>query len=104
MSLKSEGEAAGRRAESYLETVDRLEPSFAMVDRDAALTSIAISLRRIADHVVDRRVEHKEIWDCIYGALEVGDYLDMTTRASASEDIVRAITAAGFQVRSTKRG
>ena len=34
---------------AYLDTVRRLEPEIAMVDRDAALASIAISLKRIAD-------------------------------------------------------
>lgn len=34
---------------AYLKTVERLEPEIAMVDRDAALTSIAISLKRLAD-------------------------------------------------------
>lgn len=33
----------------YLETIARLEPEIAMVDRDAALASIGVSLRRIAD-------------------------------------------------------
>jgi len=33
----------------YLKTIDGLEPDIAMVDRDAALDSIAISLKRIAD-------------------------------------------------------
>ena len=33
----------------YLGTVDRMEPDIAMVDRDAALASIAVSLKRIAD-------------------------------------------------------
>ena len=33
----------------YLETLDRMEPDVAMVDRDGALASIAISLKRIAD-------------------------------------------------------
>ncbi len=45
----TEGEAAGRRVEAYLETVNRLEPDISMCDRDATLTSIAISLKRIAD-------------------------------------------------------
>ena len=35
--------------DAYLNTVARLEPSIAMIDRDAALASIAVSLRRIAD-------------------------------------------------------
>lgn len=34
---------------AYVETIDRLEPDITMVDRDAALASIAISLRRIAN-------------------------------------------------------
>lgn len=33
----------------YLATLARMEPDIAMVDRDAALASIAISLKRIAD-------------------------------------------------------
>lgn len=37
------------RVDSYLETIGRMEPEIAMVDRDAALASIAISLKRIAD-------------------------------------------------------
>ena len=49
MSLKSEGEAAGRRVDAYLDTIGRIEPDIAMIDRDAALASIAISLKRIAD-------------------------------------------------------
>ena len=35
--------------EEYLDTVQRLEPDISPVDRDGALTSIAISLKRIAD-------------------------------------------------------
>ncbi len=35
--------------EAYLATLARMEPDIAMVDRDAALASIAISMRRIAD-------------------------------------------------------
>ena len=34
---------------AYPNTIARLEPNIAMVDRDAALASIAVSLRRIAD-------------------------------------------------------
>lgn len=33
----------------YLNTLNRMEKDIAMVDRDAALASIAISLKRIAD-------------------------------------------------------
>lgn len=33
----------------YLHSVERLEPDLVCVDRDAALTSIAISMKRIAD-------------------------------------------------------
>ncbi len=41
--------AEQEKVDAYLDTVARLEPSIAMIDRDAALASIAISLRRIAD-------------------------------------------------------
>ena len=44
-----EAEAAGRRVDAYLATVKRLEPNIAIVDCDASLASIAVSLRRIAD-------------------------------------------------------
>ncbi len=47
--MTTEGEAAGKRVDAYLDTIKRMEPDIAMIDRDAALPSIAISLRRIAD-------------------------------------------------------
>lgn len=37
------------RVDNYQATVNRLEPDITHIDRDAALASIAISLRRIAD-------------------------------------------------------
>ena len=37
------------QAQAYIQTVDRLEPDIHPVDRDGALASIAISLKRIAD-------------------------------------------------------
>ena len=36
------------RVDAYLATVERLEKDIAPVDRDGAVTSIAISLKRIA--------------------------------------------------------
>lgn len=41
------GEA--ERVDAYLDTIKRIEPEIAMIDTGAALASIAISLRRIAD-------------------------------------------------------
>lgn len=35
--------------DTYLKVVERMEPELTEVDRDAALASIAISLKRIAD-------------------------------------------------------
>ncbi len=35
--------------DDYLDTVDRMEPDVTPVDRDGAMASIAISLKRIAD-------------------------------------------------------
>jgi hypothetical protein len=46
-----EAEAAQERVDAYLATIERMEPDIAMVDRDAALASIAISLKRIADAI-----------------------------------------------------
>jgi len=37
--------------DEYINTISRMEPNITMVDRDAALASIAISLKRIADSV-----------------------------------------------------
>jgi hypothetical protein len=37
------------RVDAYLDTVSRLEPNLHPIDRDGALASIAISLKRIAD-------------------------------------------------------
>lgn len=37
------------KVDAYLATIARFEPDIAMTDQDASLTSIAISLRRIAD-------------------------------------------------------
>lgn len=37
------------RVDAYQNTIQRLEPEIAMIDADAALASIAISLKRIAD-------------------------------------------------------
>lgn len=48
MSIK-EKTPEGERVDAYLNTVGRMEPDITMVDHDAAMPSIAISLRRIAD-------------------------------------------------------
>ena len=56
------------RVDAYLATVQRMEPDIAMVDRDAALASIAISLRRIAD-VMDNTIFADRIHDAIYNAI-----------------------------------
>lgn len=40
-----------QKVDAYVATVLRMEPDIAMVDRDGALASIAISLRRIADRL-----------------------------------------------------
>ena len=49
--------------DAYLGTVDRMEPDIAMVDRDAALASIAVSLKRIADtqDVISLTLQHIEM-------------------------------------------
>lgn len=48
MGTKEEGEAAGRAADAYQDTVRRIEP-VAMMDADYTLASIAVSMKRIAD-------------------------------------------------------
>lgn len=40
--------------DAYLDTVSRLEPDIVCVDQAAALTSIAISLKRIADALSEK--------------------------------------------------
>ena len=43
---------------AYLKTVDRLEPEICPIDTTAALASIAISLKRIAD-LMAQEEQHK---------------------------------------------
>lgn len=45
-----------KRVDSYLDTVARMEPDVTPVDREGALASIAISLKRIADAMEPRHV------------------------------------------------
>lgn len=47
------------KVDGYLATVARLEPELHMVDRDAALASIAISLKRIADALDPTAAQHR---------------------------------------------
>lgn len=49
--MTTASKAAADRASAYLDTIKRIEPDIAMIDRDAALASIAISLKRIADAI-----------------------------------------------------
>ena len=64
MSEESKAAAAGCRADAYLEMLGRLEPDIVMVDQDATLVSIAVSLKRIAD-----AVENNSLGDAIYNAI-----------------------------------
>ena len=57
---------------SYIETVARLEPQIAMVDRDATLTSIAISLKRIADALERANLNGDVLSNQIEGAIYRG--------------------------------
>lgn len=43
---------SGEKVDGYLATVARLEPDLHMVDTNAALASIAISMKRLADSVL----------------------------------------------------
>jgi hypothetical protein len=47
--MANEAESRNAAVDGYLATLARMEPDLHMVDRDAALPSIAISLKRIAD-------------------------------------------------------
>lgn len=57
------------RVQAYLDTVARLEPDISPVDRDGALTSIAISLRRIADAM--QELNSRDIDECAYCGLDI---------------------------------
>lgn len=50
------GEA--EKVNGYLETLKRLEPELYMVDRDATLTSIAISLKSLAESLAS--INHRD--------------------------------------------
>ena len=56
----------------YLETLERMEPDIVMVDRDAALASIAISLKRIADALDRANLNGDILANCIEGAIYRG--------------------------------
>lgn len=58
--LGREAEAAGKRADAYLDTVKRLEPNITQIDADTYYASAAISLKRLADNS-DRIVKLLEI-------------------------------------------
>lgn len=45
---------------AYLETIKRLEPDIAQIDVGTGIASIAISLKRIADAIVERLALAKE--------------------------------------------
>lgn len=49
----------------YLETVNRLEPDIAMIDRGAFYASAAISLKRIADTLEPLRALHPILDDLL---------------------------------------
>jgi hypothetical protein len=57
--MRRESEAAGRRVDAYLDTIKRMEPDIAMVDHDAAMASVAISLKRIADSIEEFLIAYK---------------------------------------------
>lgn len=66
--------AEQEKVDGYLATIARLEPELHMVDRDASLASIAISLKRIAD------------------ALDIRCYLhDALKHGASDEDIVERV-------------
>lgn len=47
--------------DAFILTLKRMEPDIAMVDRDAALPSIAISLKRIADTLEQILIIYQQI-------------------------------------------
>lgn len=53
--------AEKERVDAYLEIIKRLEPDIAMVDAGAYGTSIAISLKRIADSLANLEITLGEI-------------------------------------------
>jgi hypothetical protein len=61
--------------DAYTAAIARMEPEIGMVERDnfgpiTALTSIAISLKRIADSMEKRPRDNEEMWERL-GALEL---------------------------------
>lgn len=52
----------GNRAKSYLETLSRLEPNLTLVDLITAVTSAAISLKKLSDTYEKMFEEQKKIY------------------------------------------
>lgn len=57
------------RVDAYLAVIARMEPDLTAVDTPAALASIAISLKRIADAVSSHDALHQAIYNAIAIAL-----------------------------------
>jgi hypothetical protein len=55
------------RVEVYLEVIKRLEPDITMIDRDAAMASIAVSLKRIADIQYEQLIILQNWWQNVVG-------------------------------------
>lgn len=64
-------ESEVERVNVYLNTVNRLEPEIAPLDRDAALASIAISLKRIAD-VLESDTKFEQLMNSIINGIDWG--------------------------------
>ena len=56
----------GNDLDAYIDTVNRLEPDIVPIDTTAALASIAISLKRIADQL-DGKAPGMNILDVLHG-------------------------------------
>lgn len=57
--------------DAYIDTVNRLEPDITPIDTTAALASIAISLKRIAD-VLENNESANQLEEAIIRAIDAG--------------------------------
>jgi hypothetical protein len=94
--LRHKSGAAGRRVDAYLDTIGRMEQDIAMVDHDAAMASIAISLKRIADAVTYMATPPVMVDDHMK---RIADALDSTIIADRLSDaIYNAVTQAALGI------
>lgn len=79
-NLKAALSPEQRRVDGYQATVARFEPDIHRVDQDAAMTSIAISLKRIADVLCENATMREVHKDQLISGIERAIHYGMASK------------------------